>query len=89
MLPRRRRVVLFVDTHEHGRRLLARRGAIRLEGRLGRAGGHTDLVGNGDVAALGGHIGEGQRRVRVRLGKLAEAEPKEFLERRKERANKK
>ena len=74
VLPRRGRVVLFVDTHEHGGRLLARRGAVRLEGRLGRAGGHADLVGNGDVAALGGHVGEGQRRVCVRLGKLAEAE---------------
>ena len=66
VLPRRGRVVLFVDTHEHGRRLLARGGAVRLKGRLGRAGGHADLVG--------GHIGEGQRRVRVRLGKLAEAD---------------
>ena len=74
VLPRRRRVVLFIDAHEHGGRLLARRGAVRLEGRLGRAGGHADLVGDGNVAALGGHIGEGQRRVRVRLGKLAKAE---------------
>ena len=58
--PLRGGVELVVDPHQHGGGLLPGGGAVRGEGGGGVAVDDAHIIGNGDIAPVRGHVGEGE-----------------------------